>query len=229
MSSPIVNIKKKELRKFLIQFHQSASHNHRIGILTNLLSRSIDAQFPEAGTIRCLDVGCGDMVLAESIARQLPKSNWKCIDIHPLPKELEANEKWKKYQSFDGRHIPFNDQRFDVVTFCDVLHHAGENTLPLLIEAARTGKIVVIKDHFEQGWYSRKMLQTMDFVGNWAYGINIPKKYFTRNSFSELCRQAGLEILHINNGIPLYEHLPVVRNILSPQWQFIAVLKSQTA
>ncbi|MDJ1473002.1 methyltransferase domain-containing protein [Cytophagaceae bacterium DM2B3-1] len=227
MSSPIVNIQKGIIRKLLIHFHQKASHNRRTCILTQLLKQNIIDCFSTKDTnVHCLDVGCGDMIIAESINESLPNTIWQCIDIHPLPEGLENNAKWKKYKTFDGSYIPFADKSFDVITFCDVLHHAGENTPVLLTEAARTGKIVLIKDHFEYSYYSRLMLKMMDIVGNWAYGINIPERYFTKKRFSKLCEGAGLEIIDMNNHIQLYEHLPIVRTILSPKWQFIAVLKA---
>ncbi len=227
MSSPIVNVRKRFLQKFLIWFHQNASHKHRISILAELITCGIKTQVPKSEFINCLDVGCGDMVLAEKIAENLRNSNWRCTDIHPLPSALEGNAKWKKYSQFDGKHIPFQDKSFDVVAFCDVLHHAGENTGELLTESARIARIIIIKDHFEDGIYSRTMLQLMDFMGNWAYGVNIPKKYFTRESFAELCENAGLELVHLNDNIQLYKHLPLVRNILSPKWQFVATLRSK--
>ncbi|MDJ1485451.1 class I SAM-dependent methyltransferase [Cytophagaceae bacterium YF14B1] len=226
MSSPIVNIQKGIVRKLLINFHQKASHSRRTNILTQLLQDCIVKYSPNVNTVNCLDVGCGDMVIAETIGENLHNTVWRCIDIHPLKDDLKNSAKWKKYKQFDGAHIPFTDKAFDVITICDVLHHAGENTPALLAEAARTGKIVLIKDHFEYSYYSRLMLKMMDIVGNWAYGINIPERYFTKKRFSKLCEGAGLEIIDMNNHIQLYEHLPIVRTILSPKWQFIAVLKA---
>lgn len=176
--------------------------------------------------LSCLDVGCGDMVLAERIQSTLPNTDWKCIDIHPLPKELEEDEKWKKYTPFDGRHIPFADKSFDVLLFCDVLHHTGEDLAILLSEAARVSKSVIIKDHFEYGLYSRSMLQLMDIVGNWGYGVSIPSSYFTRKGFEQAIGQAGLKIDEMNIGIRLYDHLPFLGTILRPDWQFLTLLKA---
>ncbi len=229
MSSPIGNIRKSLLQRLLVGFHQKASHSHRISVLTDIVAQEILGQLSSGTKTHhdCLDVGCGDMVIAENIAKKITQTNWKCIDIHPLPENLKENPRWEKYSQFDGKHIPFQDKSFDVVAFCDVLHHAGENTGKLLTESARTARIVIIKDHFENGIYSRTMLQLMDFVGNWAYGVNIPKKYFTRESFAELCENAGLELVHMNDNIQLYKHLPLLRNILLPKWQFVATLRSK--
>ena len=82
-----------------------------------------------------------------------------CLDTYPLPAELEADASWGKYREFDGRHIPFSNQEFDVALLCDVLHHDLNNAEQLLSEAARVARFIIIKDHFEYGWYSRQMLR----------------------------------------------------------------------
>jgi hypothetical protein len=167
------------------------------------------------------------MTLAENIQRANPHTDWSCIDIHALPPHLQGTPKWQKYRQFDGQHIPFGDKVFDAVLFCDVLHHAQEHTPGLLREAARVGKIVIIKDHFEYGFYSRSMLKIMDIVGNWGYGIVIPRQYFSVPQFKELCTTSNLEEVHITRNIALYDHIPLLKHLLRPEWQFIAVLKSK--
>lgn len=100
----------------IISFHRKASHNKRTNLLANLLADQIQ-QHSEEAKISCLDVGCGDMVIAERINELSPSTTWKCIDIHALPAELTGTDKWKKYSQFDGTHIPFKDKEFDFVIF----------------------------------------------------------------------------------------------------------------
>ncbi len=227
MSSPIVEKEKGLIEKSLINIHQRASHNNRVNILSKLLGDRIDSLFENKKETRCIDIGCGDMTIAENIAIVNTKTNWTCIDIHKLPEELKDSEKWKKYKQFDGTTIPFENNSFDCALFCDVLHHISHDLTPLITEAARVASVVIIKDHFEYGFYSRNMLKLMDFVGNWGYGVSIPEYYFTQKNFELLCSQSGLKIAEITVGIDLYSHLPFVRNVLSPNWQFISVLKQQ--
>jgi len=47
--------------------------------------------------------------------------------------------------------------------------HDSVNIKTLLIEAKRVSNIILIKDHFEYGLWSRRILQLADFVGN--YGV----------------------------------------------------------
>jgi hypothetical protein len=69
------------------------------------------------------------------------------------------------------------------------------------------------------------MLQLMDIYGNWGYGVSIPKRYFTNDSFQALAISCGCKVSIVRNQIALYEHIPILRHILRPNWHFIAVLK----
>jgi SAM-dependent methyltransferase len=225
MSSPIALERKAASKKALVSVHRSLSHGHRVGVLAERIAAHIDALVPQ-GRAACIDVGCGDMTLAESVAERLPRTDWRCIDVHPLPAGLRDDARWSKYSTFDGRAIPFGDRAFDVALFCDVLHHAPDDAARLLAEAGRVARHVLVKDHFEYGPYSRSMLRLMDFVGNWGYGISVPERYFTEARFRALVAEQGLELTALDRGLDLYDHLPVVGKLLRPAWQFIAVLRS---
>ncbi len=99
----------------LVSLHQSLAHNHRLDILSCQIAQTIRSHYAQAEEIRCLDVGCGDMQIAERIGVMLPSSRWSCIDIHALPEELKNQERWLKYRTFDGANTPFPDGGFDVV------------------------------------------------------------------------------------------------------------------
>jgi hypothetical protein len=226
MSSPIALEHKAPSKKALVNLHQTLSHGHRVGLLAERIAMHIETLVPR-GRAQCLDVGCGDMTLAEAISEHTPRTHWRCIDVHALPPDLNDDSRWDKYAPFDGRTIPYRDRQFDVALLCDVLHHTPENAARLLGEAARVAQRVIVKDHFEYGTYSRSMLRLIDFVGNWGYGISVPEGYFTRDGFVRLAAKEGLNITALDCGLDLYEHLPVVRTVLRPDWHFIAVLRRE--
>jgi SAM-dependent methyltransferase len=228
MSSPIALPKKDFIKSTLIWVHQIISHNHRTKILCEKFASYIDNYFHSSKEIRCLDVGCGDMSIAENINNRNPRTFWKCIDIYDLPNNLKDSVKWRNYQKFDGLHIPFSEKSMDVVLLCDVLHHSGSNALILLKEAARVGEIIIVKDHFEYSFYSRTMLYLMDIIGNWGYGVKLPNRYFTIKSFQKLYYLAGLDAKKIDIGIDLYSRLPLIKYLLRPKWHFIAILESES-
>ncbi len=223
MSSPIAKARKSSVDRALIALHQSLSHGHRIETLARELAvriRQIPQHIP-CEALRVLDVGCGDMRLADALAPQLERAEFRCVDVHPCPSELAACEpRWQRYAQFGGGTLPFDAGSFDVVLFCDVLHHVpAKLRRDLLASAGRVGHTVLIKEHFEYGWWSRQTLRAMDFVGNFGYGVSVPERYFDRAALEQLCTNAGLQIECIDVGLRLYDHLPMLRKVLSPRWQ----------
>ncbi len=227
MSSPIANQRKNILKKSLITFHKKASHSNRTKILSNYFSEIIikNYNFYDKKN-RILDIGTGDMSIAEQIAKQIPNVEWSCIDIHKKPENLNEDARWDKYTQFNGKDIPYPDENFDFSIFSDVLHHSLKDANDLLSEALRVSKFVLIKDHFEYSIYSRSMLKIMDIVGNWGYGVSIPKKYFSIKQFKNIIQQNKAEIVDLKIGIELYKHLPILNILLSSKWQFIALIKT---
>jgi hypothetical protein len=224
MSSPIALERRTASKRALTSVHQSLSHNHRVGVLAAHIAAKIES-LVGTDTARCLDIGCGDMTIAEAIHERAPGTDWRCIDVHPLPQDLAHSARWSKYRTFDGKTIPYGNREFSVALLCDVLHHTPENAAALLAEAARVADNVLVKDHFEYGWYSRSMLRLMDFVGNWGYGVSVPQQYFTRDSFAQLAAAERLSVASLECGMQLYAHLPVVRTVLRPEWHFVALLR----
>lgn len=223
MSSPIASQNPSLWKQLLVGFHQHTAHGYRIQRLSQFLGKAIAGLFPDVHhDIRALDVGCGDMTLAEAIAAENSSIEWTCTDIHKLPPHLSASDKWRKYRTFDGINLPFAAASFDVVLFADVLHHCLPQAGALLCEAARVGRFVVIKDHFEQGWYSRQLLRMLDFIGNYGYGVSVPDRYFNSFTFSTTSSQSGLRIVSMKHGVAVYPSW--LSPIFPPGLQFIAIL-----
>jgi hypothetical protein len=227
MPRPVTKNNKSLLRNYLINSHQKVSHNKRTELIANELTDMVSAVTNADTGYKCIDIGCGDMAVPEFIGEKLKNIQWKCLDLYPVPDESLNTEKWQKYQQFDGKVIPFKNKEFNIAFLVDVLHHS-ENVHVLLEEAKRVADFVIIKEHYEYGFFSRLALKAMDLYGNWAYGVKVPGKYFSQSSFTTLCNNHGLQIVNQKIGIDLYNHLPVLNKVLDPRWQFIAVLKSTT-
>lgn len=228
MSSPIAKNKKNVLDRALINVHKKTSHNTRIALLSEVFSKEIQelkSTNPQ-NSIRCLDIGCGDMTLSEAISEKDNTIVFKGIDIHTVPQEMSVLDRWKNYSRFDGQHIPFEDNSFDVVLFSDVLHHDYKNIEILLSEAKRVSKYILIKDHFEYGFFSRKLLQLADIIGNYGYGISIPNRYFSIKSYEGIIGQTGLSEIKRISPIYLYKHNPLVQFLFKGKYQFISILNS---
>src|ERR1700752_2074222 len=72
-----------------------------VSVLAGRIVLHIQSLVPQ-GRARCLDVGCGDMKLAEAIETRAPPTDWRCIDVHPVPAPVRDDARWSKYRQFDG-------------------------------------------------------------------------------------------------------------------------------
>jgi 2-polyprenyl-3-methyl-5-hydroxy-6-metoxy-1,4-benzoquinol methylase len=192
--------------------------------LATVIAKIIQSKFGTSPPIRILDFGCGDMKIAQCVHRIIPTSNWTGTDVR---------ENWENealgfpYAKFENNNLPFADNSFDIVVMNDVLHHIRKDEQAVSIhECLRTGKMILIKDVFEKGLFSRFILILMDIVGNWAYRVRIPTRYFTRKSFLKFCNENTIECDIIISEIALYNHLPFMVRLLSPpDLHFIAILR----
>ncbi len=198
--------------------------DHGVGLLGERIALHIETLVPR-GRPRCLDIGCGDMAMAEAVEEHAPRTDWRCIDVHPLPFGTYDESRWNKYRQFDGSQVPYRDDEFDVALLCDVLHRAPENAARLLAEAGRVARRVIVKERFEYGAYSRSMLRLIDSVGNWGYGITVPEGFFTRDGFVRLATEQRLVITSLDCGFELAERPAGGRAMLRPDSHFVAVLQ----
>lgn len=137
---------------------------------------------------RVLDVGCGDGLIDRLIMNARPDLEIVGVDV------LVRGETLIPVTHFDGRHLPYDDQSFDTVLFCDVLHHT-DSVSELLHHAARVARhSVLIKDHLLQGPFASLTLRFMDYVGNAPHGVALPYHYLTPHEWKEHFQQAGLRV-----------------------------------
>ena len=217
MSSPNARASYSLADRLLIRLHQRASHSHRIARLIAALAPRIPVG------ARVLDLGCGDMTLLAGLSARRRLSRCVGADIWQL--RVQPPPGCDYVRTEPGKPLPWTSRDFDVVLLVDTLHHA-EAPERLLEQALAAGGTVVVKDHLEYGPWSRTLLRLMDFVGNYGYGVSVPRRYFTHRSFTDLvARVAPDRRCRMDVGLDLYDHLPVARSILSPKLHFIAELQ----
>jgi ubiquinone/menaquinone biosynthesis C-methylase UbiE len=97
-----------------------------------------------------LDVGCGNGFIAHHLTGLLGA---EVVGIDVGTKTTARIN----YLSYDGCHFPLQDQSFDAVLLCYVLHHAQDAVL-LLNEVARvlrSGGLAIIYEDIPSAWWDR--------------------------------------------------------------------------
>ena len=186
--------------------------------------------------INILDFGSGYFKpsLAELVLDQFEKRNtypnFICADFYNKKEIIRLNKNYK-IQHINLRDLTNTKQKFDYCIVSDTLHHVkkGVNDLKylsqILIDLKKKTKYIIIKDHFEYNYFSRTLLQILDFLGNYQNKTNLPKKYFTPKTFNQLMNLSNLKILYLNDKISYYPWYFIFFN--SRKLHFITILKKK--
>ena len=82
---------------------------------------------------------------------------------------------------------------------------------------------ILIKDHYEFSLISRLILRFMDFIGNYYNNVNIPKNYFTKNSYKNLIKK--LNLINYKEITDYYYYSKIFLFFSNPKLHFISILK----
>jgi len=175
---------------FTKTLHDKFVYNRRMDLLSDIISKYLNDRE------KILDIGCGDGKIDCYI---MQKKNVDIIGVDVLVR----NTTYIPVQEYDGVHLPFADNSFDVILFVDVLHHI-DNPLFILQEAKRVAKTIIIKDHLHEGLLAYSTLKFMDYVGNAHYGVRLPYNYLNKTEWDSLFHEVGLKIECTDSKLNLY-------------------------
>lgn len=193
--------------------HGSYIHTRRVGVLTELLKRIIPSN------CSVLDIGCGDGLLAEDVAKK--RKDLTVFGADVLVRQSAAIP----VREFDGLHLPWDDKSVDVGMFIDVLHHC-DDPIGLLDDAKRVSRrAILIKDHFLTGFFAFSRLSLMDKVGNARHGVALPCNYYTKAEWVGIFDQLNLNVTYMSSDFRLYP--PPLEWIFGGNLQFITLLQPE--
>ncbi|MDB5037497.1 MAG: methyltransferase type 11 [Bacteriovoracaceae bacterium] len=172
--------------------HQNYILNRRVSQLSKRLSELI----PKNSKI--LDIGSGDGHIAAEIMKR--RSDIHIVGVDILPRKKTFID----VSLFDGNTIPFNDDSFDMVLLCDMLHHASD-PVRVLKEAIRVSrKGILIKDHLREGILADTTLSFMDRVGNRRFSVSLDCTYWNRSEWQKVFKDLELKVVSMDTNLSLY-------------------------
>jgi hypothetical protein len=190
--------------------------------------------FNEKKVIKILDYGSGhNPILIKKIIKRL-KTKYKkkkflayCYDFY------NKNELKKMNNSYDIKFFKIEtlqkkeSLKFNFCLIIDVLHHIGikeTNKISKIIKLLKKkSKILIIKDHFQYGFFSNLSLILMDFVGNYGDNVKIPSIYFNIKTYDKFMSKLNLKEIKRINDKKYYRWYWFYFN--SKKLQFISILK----
>ena len=218
----MIRFEKKEHLKILI-FISDLIRKVFGGDRTKRISKKIEfilkKEAKNKKKISIVDFGCGSMEISKKIQHNNFIKKISGVDI------FNSKFKYKKLEYFQYKKIKdLKNFKCDVMLLVDVLHHIGVNeSFKLLKELSKYSKIIIIKDHFEHGQISRQLLRFVDFYANYAYGVVIPKIYYSEKSWAKTIKMSKLKQLYFEKNFQ--QHDGIFNLILNKKHHFISVLK----
>lgn len=169
--------------------------------------------------LKVLDFGCGSM----EISKKLQNKNYimKIVGSDIFKHKYKSN----KIIYLNNSELFKKKQKFDIIFVVDVLHHIGiDDAYKVIKKLSKLSNNIIIKDHFEYSYLSRQLLRFVDLYANYAYGVNIPKKYFNKISWKQtLIKSNCKEIFHKKN---FQQHDGLFNFILNKKYHFVSLIKT---
>jgi hypothetical protein len=148
-----------------------------------------------------------------------------CVDNYELDNKLVINKKCR-YINISDKKNKLSKNRFDVAIIIDVLHHIGIDRCHTEIKnISNVSRYIIIKDHFEYGYFSRQILRFGDWFGNFGTEINIPEKYFTEIKWKKILKKLKLNQIKIIRNVS--QHKGLFSLLLPSKHQFISIIENK--
>ena len=155
------------------------------------VGRAYDMALEVAGVLpprsNILDVGCGNGFIAHHL-QSILGSTVVGLDVGP------GTAARINYLPYDGCNFPVQDESFDAVLLCYVLHHAQDPQLVLneVGRVLRDGGLAIVYEDIPSLWWDRMICWTHD--RQWR-GRTGPCTFHAEHNWRRIFNHAGFEIV----------------------------------
>ena len=225
-----------KFKELLSKYRKFLFGNYRGHILSATICGEIEKleKLEKKRIVKILDFGSGyDPVIINEIVKKLTykykntKFEAYCYDFYTTKElrimNIKSNIKFYNIKSLSNNKYT----KFNFCLLIDVLHHIGFHNNKKIYEIVRKlekkSKFLVIKDHFQYGFFSNMALIFMDYFGNYGDNTKIPKTYFTIKTFENFLSKMNLKELKRINNKKYYKWYWFYFN--SSKLQFISIVK----
>ena len=222
----------KLIKHFLRILRNIFVGDYRSKLLSEIIVKTILKYSVKSEVIRIMDYGSGfQPKLIYFVYKKLKHTYNKnviiyCYDAYNS-QDLEKLNQNKDIIFNKIENIDLDKTNYDFCLLSDVLHHIGvEKVLELknlINKLQKKSKFVLIKDHYQYGYFSNYTLRVMDFLGNYFNNVKTPHTYFTKKSFKYLLQLTNSTIVEEILNIKLYQSYFLYMS--NPKFNFIYLLK----
>ena len=202
LESEVMTSNDVELLKLLDVTYANREDNdstdeHRLTTRLTQVQRALDLS--KVGQLLDFGGGCGDFVAAlKNMCRQGCEAH--CLDIKRwITKEHTLKHRSVKYSFVDTWRLPYEDNKFDLVTVLQVIHHLDHplQTLRELHRVLKPGGYLFVREHDCQSYEDQLCIDLEHFVyevrfrGNERMCSTYEAKYYSRRHLAEMLHEVG--------------------------------------
>ncbi len=203
--------------------------------LSDLIVQKI-LKYNKKKTVKILDYGAGHQpMVVYFVFKKLTQKYNKVVLVDCY--DFYSKNEIKKLNNNSNKNIKFlhinsiakNKKKYDFCFINDVIHHIGiekeKLILKILNNLINVSKIVIIKDHFQTGFFSNNIIRLMDFLGNYFNDVSTPEKYYTKEVFHSLLSKLKVNILERISRIKLYPSFLLFMS--NPDFNFVYLINKK--
>jgi len=145
----------------------------------------VDELFARRQFDKVIDLGCGDGNSVDYFRRLNPDIEWIGVDIEHSPEVLSRRRTDAKFVTYDGIHLPFEDNSLDLI-YCDLVYICVKHPVELTNEIRRVLK--------PGGYLVGQTSQIEPYV-------SYSHRNYTPYGFRVLLEDAGLKVVEMRPGV----------------------------